>query len=293
MNKNLIIVLAGGFLIAVLVAVLVQSMVQPRTAPVQVQEEQKVDILVAAQDLSVGHELQDGDVRWQSWPEGALFTGAIVRDGEQAASDVLQGRLRRAFQADEPMLKSAVITQAGNFLAASLRPGYRAVAIEVEAQSMAGGFIGPGDFVDVVLTYKTKFDVDDDDPRVRALVNMNISKLATETILQNVRVVAVDQEAVREDENAKIARTVTLEVTLREAEKLALAQELGALNLVLRGIGDNLAVDREWMTTTDERMTSLTRELYTETEKLKKTSGPQGKVVRIYNGDAVQSVPSR
>jgi pilus assembly protein CpaB len=108
----------------------------------------------------------------------------------------------------------------------------RAVAIPVKANTMAGGFISPGDYVDVILTYRVRGGSNED---TRTLVN----QMASETILKNVKVLAVDQEAKRDDDTAKIARTVTLQVDTAGAEKVALGSEMGDIILSLRGLGDD------------------------------------------------------
>ena len=99
----------------------------------------------------------------------------------------------------------------GNFVAALLEPGKRAVAISVKADSMVGGFITPGDFVDVILTYRVKFD-DNDDPVAKMIIDQNIDEHATETILENIKVLAIDQTSKNEEAKIKVAKTVTLEV---------------------------------------------------------------------------------
>ena len=152
-----------------------------------------------------------------------------------------------------------------------------------EAQTMAGGFVGPGDRVDVIVTYKVKVQ-DKDNPAVQAMV----SKFATETILENVRVLAADQKAKREEDQAKVARTVTLEVDGAGAEKLALAAEMGDLVLSLRGIGDNGSSRNEQMTTD----VSMSRVLKGLAEAQDSGGGASG-MVRIYNGGTATNMAVR
>jgi len=296
MNKNIMIVLGGAVAVAMLVAILVQvSLGGKKEQPVV--EEAKVEVLVAAKDLSIGHELRGGDLRWQSWPKGSVFAGAVIRKDGKKAEDALVGRLRRDVSEGEPVLRTALLAESkGNFVAASLEPGMRAVAVKVSAETMVGGFIGPGDHVDVILVYKENITSIDEDPRVQVLIDQHISKVATETILQNVMVLAVDQTATRpEEDKIRVGKTVTLAVDGPSAEKLALAAEMGDIVLALRGIGDDTVTNEatKWPVITDARMTNIYDEIQVEYEKFKNDSGLNTNIVRLYNGGQVQAVPAQ
>lgn len=291
MNKNILIVLGGAVLAAVLVAMLVQvTLGGKKSAPV----ENGVEVLVAARDLKKGAELEEGDLKWKEWPEDALFKGAVTRDGEQEPNEALSGRLERGFSKGEAVVRKALLKETTvNYVAARLNPGERAVSIKVKAEGMVAGFISPGSFVDVILTYKLRFDIDDDSPNVQAMIEMNLDDLATETILERVRVLAIDQTAEREeDDKIKVGKTVTLAVGIRDAEKLALASQMGDITLALRGVGDD-AVNEKGPTTTDARMTSIDDEIFEEYKKVRKDSGIAANMVKIYSGVGVQQVPVR
>ena len=291
MNKNILIVLGGAVAIAFVVALLVQVSLGGKKQPVV--QEVKLEVLVASRDLGIGRELKDGDLRWQEWPKDSIFPGAIVRKENQPASKALEGRLARDVGKGEPVMETALLKAKGNFVAASLDAGMRAVAIEVSASSMVGGFIGPGDFVDVILTYKETMSPGDD-PLAQQVADMHLDKLATETILQNVKVLAVDQLAQRPDDNKiKVGKTVTLAVNVQDAERLALAAELGDLTLALRGVGDENLVQKEWPTISDARLTNMGDEVMAEYEKRKKETGINSNIVRIYSGEQVLVVPAR
>lgn len=298
MNKNILIVFGGALLVAFIVTLVVQlSLGGKKQEGGEVQQEARVEVLVAAKDLTMGTELAGSDLRWQSWPKASVFAGAVMRQNTQEPLEALSGRLRRDIAEGEPVLRSALVAESkGNFVAASLQPGMRAVAIKVSAESMVGGFLDPGDFVDVILTYKETIRTDkDEDPRVQKLIELNLDKFAAETILENVRVLAVDQKAKRPDEDKiKVGKTVTLAVDRRAAEKLALAGQLGELTLSLRGIGDEAVSDEDLPTITDARLTSIGDELYRESQKLRQARG--GSVsgqLKIYNGEALQAVTVR
>lgn len=294
MNKNVLIVLGGAVLVAFLVALLVQmSMGGSKPAPVQ--EVKSVGILVAVKDLKTGSDVKEGDTGWKSWPENAIFPGAIVRQGEQKAFEALTGRLKQDVPAGDPMLASYILgNREGNVVANVLPEGMRAVSIAVSAESMVAGFLKPGDHVDVVLTYRTAFNTDDSNPKIQEMLARNLDRMAAETILQNVKVMAVDQMAGKESkEDAKVGRTVTLAVGREDAEKLALASEMGKLRLILRGLGDDDATAPSWPTTTDKRMTKIEDEIFTEYKKMKKDTGVNPDIVRIYSGGSVSSTPTQ
>ncbi|MCI5060763.1 MAG: Flp pilus assembly protein CpaB, partial [Alphaproteobacteria bacterium] len=231
MNKNIFIVLAGGFLIAILVAVMVQASLGGKKKEEDVP---RVQVLVAAKNLSVGREIQDGDLEWQDWPEDALFSGAIMRDGEQEVLDVAQGKLLRPLVEGQPVHMNVLVEEdQGDFLSANVEKGMRAVGIQVKSYVVADRLIRPGDYVDVIMTYKIKVNTRNN-PQAQSLVN----KYASETILEKVRVLAIDTEdtkAVDEIDDGKKKKKkkskkkaiVTLEVTPEGAEKLLLGTEMG------------------------------------------------------------------
>lgn len=292
MNKNIMIVLGGALAVAVVVALLVQvSLGGKKKEELQIA---KVEILVATKDLGIGTELKASDMRWQEWPQSSVFPGAVVREKDQSSDKALEGRLARNVSKGEPIMKNALLGQSkGNLVAASLEPGMRAIAIEVEASSMVGGFIGPGDFVDVILTYKLTMKPEDEDPRVKNMVEQNLQKMASETIMQNLKVLAVDQTAKRpEDEKIKVGKTVTLAMTAEQSEIISLATGMGQLILALRAVGDDKIVEKSWVTKSDARLVTIDDEIFTEYKKMKKGAGISSDSMRIYNGSDVVLVPA-
>lgn len=291
MNKNILIVLGGAVLAAVLVAVLVQVTLggkKPSTVT------DGVEVLVAASDLKKGRELEEGDLKWKEWSEDSLFKGAITRDDDQEPHEALEGRLDRSFSRGEAVVRNAILKDTkGNYVAARLNAGERAVSIKVNAEGMVAGFITPGSYVDVILTYKQRITIDDDSPDVVAMLQLNIDDIATETILERVRVLAIDQKAEREeDDKIKVGKTVTLAVPIRDAEKLALASEMGDITLAMRGVGDD-APNEDAPAITDARLTSIGDEIFEEYEKVRDESGVAANTMKIYNGGVIQQVPVR
>ena len=307
MNRNLIIVLAGGFLIAVLVAVLVQATMGGKKKEAPVADIKKVQIIVASKNLSIGTELSNENMKWMDWPESGLFEGAIVKKEGKKPVEMISGRLRRPLGSGEPVLKSALVSEGdGNFIAASLAEGMRAVGLDVKPAMIAGGLLQPGDYVDVIMTYKNKVTYGGPDPgsKINDMIELNLDKYATETILQNVRVLAVgdkykdeaaapasaDNGKKKKEKVAKV-KTVSLEVDLRGAEVLALGKEMGKITLAMRKLGDDKFYEHKYSVITDERLTEITDEIYGKIVDIQKNSGQNGNVVRIYNGYQQEQVP--
>lgn len=276
----MLIVLGGGFVIAMLVAFIVQASLGSG------KKEGMVEIAIAAKAIRAGEPVTDSNFKWQNWPEDSLFVGAIQREGRKKISEMATGKLRRDVSAGEPLMQSNLTSSGkGNILAASLGPGMRAVAIKVSAESMVGGFISPSDKVDVILTYQIKLSGDEKDE-----VATKVDKHASQTILENVNVLAIDQNFRKEDDKAKVGRTVTLEVDANGAEKLVLASQMGDLSLALRALGDDkVPQSGQHEFTTDVQMSTLLQEL----GKMKKSTGGKNNNVRVYNGQNVESIPVR
>jgi pilus assembly protein CpaB len=279
MNKNLLIVLGGGFLIALLVAIIVQASFGNKG-------EGMVEVAVAVKSLPAGTPVTDDAFKWQEWPEDSVFEGAIRREGNKKIADMAKGKLRRDMNAGEPLTQVALTTAGkGNMLAASMDPGMRAVAIKVSAQAMVGGFLAPGDRVDVILTYQVRLSGAE-----REEAETKVNRHASQTVLENVKILAIDQTARKEDDKAKVGRTVTLEVDAAGAEKLALATEMGELSLALRALGDTETVNTKGKRlTTDVQVSSVLQEI----NRMKKTSGGKSDIVRVYSGENVENVTVR
>jgi pilus assembly protein CpaB len=190
-----------------------------------------VDVLVAKTDIATGKALSPADMQWQAWPTSAA-TGNFIRRSERPdAIEKLSGEIARApFVAGEPIREAKLINAKGSgFMAAILPSGMRAVSTPISPETGAGGFILPNDHVDVILTRR------DRDAEKATGGEVQIS----ETILTNVRVLAIDQNIQEKDgQKVVIGKTATLELSPREAETLVLAQRLGTLSLALRSITD-------------------------------------------------------
>lgn len=279
MNKNILIVLGGGFLVAIVVALIVQASFGKKNSHM-------VEVVVASSVVKVGENVTDSNFKWQEWPKDSVFAGAIIREGKQKVSEVAVGKVRRDMNAGEPLLKASLTAAGkGNVLAAAMEPGMRAMAISVSAKSMVGGFISPGDKVDVILSYQVKLSGVEAETAAA-----KVDRHASQTILENVNVLAIDQNSSKGDDKAKVGRTVTLEVDGAGVEKLVLAGEMGELSLSLRALGDDAhkAVGKQNFTT-DVQVSTLLQEL----GKIKKNAGGKSDIVRVYNGQEIENVTIR
>lgn len=177
-----------------------------------------VSVVVASQEIPAGAAIEAHKLTTIQWPAEAVPAGIYTDFSRLVALEGQEPRrARRAFVKGEPVL-AAKISEFGEKLGIvqTLQPGNRAMAISVNATTSVGGFVTPGDFVDIVLTSQDR------------------NGLRAVTILQRVRVVGVDQQSDELNELAQVARTVTVEVTPKEGQKLALAQRAGTLSLTLR-----------------------------------------------------------
>ena len=271
MNPARIIVICVAAVAAIGLALAVRAMGSPSNAPTAVATAAAVParpmakVLVAAKDLQPGQRLTESDMAWTEWPadevnpafitDGSVPLPSAVAEEPPAArpdgavasvtrvaanlaagnskSDYAGSVVREPILAGEPIV-SRKIVRAGDsgYMAAYLVPGMRAMAIRVTVETAAGGFILPGDRVDVLLTRET------------TLSNMGAqesdrSKFASSTVMQNIKVLAIDQSTrADDDEQAVVGATATLEVGPRDAEALALAKSEGELSLVLRSYAD-------------------------------------------------------
>lgn len=180
-------------------------------------------VLVASKDLPVGTIITSDHVTWQAWPEQGL-NDAYFRDGRHDVKDLEGKVVRGPISRGEPMTGSDLVAQGERgFLAAILSPGMRAVTVKLSPVAGVSGFIFPGDRVDVILTHSIQVS--------RAEVYT-----AAETVFQNVRVLAVDQRSATDGDKVQLAKTATIEVTPKMAEKVAMLEKIGTLSLSLRSL---------------------------------------------------------
>ena len=191
-----------------------------------------VEVLVAKADLGIGQVIGAQDIRWQVWPADAASPSFISKSARpNALTDFVGAIVRMPVAAGEPIRDSkVVIAKGGGFMAAVLPHGMRAVSLNVAPDTSAGGFILPNDHVDVLLTSRDK----------AAEKATGIERYISETILSNVRVLAVDQNFEEKDgQKVLVGKTATIELTPRQSETLALARQVGTVSLALRSLLDS------------------------------------------------------
>lgn len=187
-------------------------------------------VLVASQNIGVGTDVGSA-IRWQEWPAQAVGEGYILRSKQPDAIKDLKGSTaRQAIFAGEPVRPEKLIGPGQRFMSSILPAGMRAVATQISADTSAGGFILPNDYVDVIMTRRVP------DPSKAGGTSYD-----TETILRNIRVLAIDQ-TIQEDEKGnkvKVGQTATLELTPEQAEIITVAQQMAdRLTLALRSVKD-------------------------------------------------------
>jgi pilus assembly protein CpaB len=178
-------------------------------------------VLVARGAIARGQILKPQDFSWQVWPEGGIDKN-YIQAGTRAAEAFAGWVARDPFAPGEPISEAKIVAPGSRgFLAAALAPGMRAVSVPVTATSGISGFVFPGDEVDLLITHR---------------VTDHGEHEAAETVLHDVRVIAVDQKLDSKNGEALVAHTATLEVTPKQSEIIAVAVEMGKLSLSLRSL---------------------------------------------------------
>ncbi|KQW71010.1 hypothetical protein ASE17_15110 [Phenylobacterium sp. Root77] len=252
-----IVILAVAAIAAIGLAFIVRGMVTPKrpdAAAAAPPPRPVVQVLVAKRDLPIGTRLTPADLGWQPWPADALNPSFVTDGGApalpaqmpdkavqkaarvandlvmpQGAMQAFEGAIvKEAVALGEPVVARKVVRagQSG-FMAVVLQPGMRAMAIPINAETAAGGFILPGDRVDVLQS------------RQDSNGNGNAKAMITEVLMRNVRVLAIDQNI----EPAKDSKTIvggvaTLEIPAADVEVMARGKSQGEMQLALRSYAD-------------------------------------------------------
>lgn len=247
---------------------LARNWIQEQARPVVVQqqpvESNTTMVVVASQQLGFGKSIRSEDLRLVKWPGDAVPEGSFstIEEvvGEQENRVVL-----RALEVNEPVLKSKISGFGGKAsLAAVLSPEMRAVTIRVNDVAGVAGFVLPGDRVDVLLTRD----------RTGGSGGTNANNLITDVLLQNVKVLGIDQDANQNKEAPSVAKAVTVEVSPEQAQKLALASQLGSLTLMLRNVTDAQAETVKTVSTSDLSVGEVN-------EPAQVSAKPEKKAVRV------------
>lgn len=201
-----------------------------RQAETIIRKEPTVKVLVSAENLPVGSRLGEKAVRWAEWPETALIEGFITdKASPEAVKEVTGSVVRMPLFAGEPVRREKIADAKTNVMSALLPAGKRAVATEISVSTGAGGFILPNDRVDIIMVRRN-----------------DGGSYSTEVVLENIRVLAIDQQIQEREDGAKavVGTTATLELTPDQAKVIAVVQQMAdRLTLTLRSIADAQQAD--------------------------------------------------
>lgn len=234
MSARQLIVLVVAAIAAIGALLLIRGMGAREEAPAEEAETIAGEqVLVAARDIAQGAALSPSDLAVALFPTRSVAPSFVRLSAQPSAQADLVGAVtRRSFVQGEPITMAAVVQPEGRgFMAAQLEPGYRAVSIEISAETAAGGYIQPNDHVDVIVTVRTQ---NRDTGGSGESVNSEIA-------LEDVRVLALGETTQTQAEGSEGPQSIeagfaVLELTAEDARVLALADELGTLSLALRGV---------------------------------------------------------
>lgn len=236
MNSSRVIILGVAVFAAIGAGYVAKNMMAPPPPRVIVEKAptepaiKLADVLVLKEDVPMGASVTD-KLAWQSWPADTVNERFITRENEEKALEELSPSIARVpLYAGEPLRRSKLIGGGQSFMSSILPSGKRAVATQIAADTSAGGFILPNDYVDVIMTRRSD-----------SAGGGSGGGFITETILKNIRVLAIDQ-AIQEDEEGRRVRvgdTATLELTPDQAEIITVAAQMAdRLTLALRAVAD-------------------------------------------------------
>jgi pilus assembly protein CpaB len=231
MNTRSLFIAIGALVIAVIAALFARNLVSGSATPQPVAKtvvETKSKIIVAVKAIPTGKILTLEDIKFTAWSDDAVDP-SFYRQGSAELSSLVGKVVRAQVLAGQPISNASIIGPGERgFLAAVLKPGMRAVSIPVSMPTGVGGFVFPGDRVDIILTHEV--------PN-----GSNLPLRGSETILTNVRVLAMNQQTSDTEKTPQAPNTVTLEVQPHFVELIQVADRLGDLSLSLQPISSNEA----------------------------------------------------
>ena len=234
MQTSRVVLFAGAVGFALCSALIVRAWVNtvraeatsPTPMVVEAPPKPVTKVLVAATTLPAGHVIRADDLKWQGWPDADIAAGYVV-EGKGGQDKVVGGMLRQGVPPGVPVTAQQVVFRGDHgVLAAMLSPGYRAVTVQITGNVGLSGLVTPGDRVDVIVSMAVTRPGEKGERRL------------TQTMLRDVRVIAVDQNIADLKSDNATAHTATLEVTAKQAEMLVLVGDMGKVSLSLRSMGD-------------------------------------------------------
>jgi len=227
----LALVLAGGTTMMARVWLASQRAVRAEASPLAVPTPSR-SVLIARSTIARGQILKPSDLAWEPWPEAGVGKNYVLL-GTRTPETYTGWVAKQPIAAGEPLTESKIIAPGNRgFLAAVLRPGMRAVSVPVTLTSGISGFVFPGDSIDLIVTYS----VQDRPVAGEKGAGPSLDHKISETVLRDIRVIAIDQKLDSKPGEATVAKTATFEVTPKQSEIIALANEMGKLSLSLRSL---------------------------------------------------------
>ena len=234
MNKARILILGLALGSAGLAGILAKGVIgkKPAKELVEVNRVPMVQVLVAARDLALGERLGDSTINWRDWPKNNVGESMITKELKPEALENLKlARARLPIISGEPIVdRKLVMPTDGGFMSAILPQGMRAISVAISERSAVSGFILPNDRVDVILTRKI------DGPNGSGKI------VRSETVLTNVRVLAINQTFRQEPTEDKVTvtegKTAVLELDPVQSEVVTMVESAGELSLALRSIAE-------------------------------------------------------
>lgn len=242
-----------------------------------------VNVLVAKRDMVVGERISPSSLGWEAYtPTSAAAPGFILQSkSPKAIEELTNGIVRQAMVKGEPVLASKIVDVDAKTgaMAALLTPGMRAVSFPISPETAVAGFVLPDDRVDIILTREVQFTSN----------GQSQSKVVSAAILENVRVLAIDQSVTQDKDKTTLPGGVaTVELSASDAEKVRLAHKLGDLSLILRGYAD--AGGATFASTGTDVMSQRTGNAQTSdpkpaaTQVVQQASQPIPTTVKVYRG---------
>ena len=235
MNKTRIIILGLAVGSAALAGIMAKGMLGKKAIKevVEVNKVPMVQVLIASKDLAMGEKLVDSTINWRDWPKANLSDFMITKDSQPDALETMKtARARLPIFTGEPIVeRKLVLPGQSGFMSSILPKGMRAISVAISERSAVSGFILPSDRVDVILTRK----VDNPEGNGRKVVH-------SETVLTNVKVLAINQTFRQETNQDKVTvtegKTAVLELDPVQSEVITMVESAGELSLALRSIAE-------------------------------------------------------
>jgi pilus assembly protein CpaB len=236
MSKMRVVMFALAIGSAVVAALLAKGVIgkKPDVQVTEVAVVKTTDVLVVAKDVLMGEKFVNGTLAWKSWPTDNVVPTMITKEAKpEAIKEYTDARARLAiYQGETVMDRKVLLPGKGGFMSSVLPKGMRAISVAISSRSSAGGFILPDDRVDLILTRKAGQSG-----------NGNANAVTSETVISNVRVLAVNQFYQPKGEADTVTvdkgENATIEVTPHQAEVIEMVESSGELSLALRSIVEN------------------------------------------------------